>query len=219
MPPMIEAHGLVKRYGDLVALDGLDLTVDAGTVVALLGPNGAGKTTTIRVLTTLVRPDAGTATVAGADVVDAPVDVRRRIGVSGQYAAVDEYLTGTENLELIAGLYHLGRRRSRTRAAELLERFRLTDAARRPVGTWSGGMRRRLDLAAALVAAPPLLVLDEPTTGLDPRSRTEPVGGDPRARRPGHDDASDHPVPRGGRSARRRHRRHRPRPRHRARHR
>jgi ABC-2 type transport system ATP-binding protein len=169
----IEAGGLVKRYGDVVALDGLDLTVPEGTVLGLLGPNGAGKTTAVSILTTLVEPDAGDAVVAGADVVTAPGEVRKRIGVSGQYAAVDEQLTGFENLELIGRLYHLGRRRSKERARELLERFSLTDAGRRPVGTYSGGMRRRIDLAGALVAEPPVLILDEPTTGLDPRSRVE----------------------------------------------
>jgi ABC-2 type transport system ATP-binding protein len=169
----IVARGLTKAFGDVHALDGLDLTVPEATVVALLGPNGAGKTTAIRILTTLLSPDAGTATVAGADVVAEPAEVRRRIGLSGQYAAVDEHLTGSENLEMIGRLYHLGAKRSRARATELLERFRLTDAASRPVGTYSGGMRRRLDLAGALVAAPPVLFLDEPTTGLDPHSRTQ----------------------------------------------
>jgi ABC-2 type transport system ATP-binding protein len=170
---MIEARGLAKRYGDVLALDGLDLTVPAGTVLGLLGPNGAGKTTAVSILTTLLQPDAGTATVAGADVVGAPDDVRRRIGLSGQYAAVDEYLTGYENLEMIGRLYHLGKKRSAARADELLERFSLADAAHRPAKTYSGGMRRRLDLAGALVAETPVLILDEPTTGLDPRSRSE----------------------------------------------
>jgi ABC-2 type transport system ATP-binding protein len=169
----IEARGLVKRYGDAVALDGLDLTVPEGTILGLLGPNGAGKTTAISILTTLLSPDAGTATVAGADVVAQPAEVRGRIGLSGQYAAVDEYLTGYENLELVGRLYHLGAKRSRGRAIELLERFSLTEAGSRPVGTYSGGMRRRLDLACALVAEPPVLFLDEPTTGLDPHSRNE----------------------------------------------
>jgi len=172
-PAAIVARGLTKAYGSVHALNGLDLTVPPGTVLALLGPNGAGKTTSIRILTTLLPPDAGTATVAGADLVTEPAEVRRRIGLSGQYAAVDEYLTGFENLELIGRLYHLGARRSRDRARELLERFSLTGAAGRPVGTYSGGMRRRLDLAGALVANPPVLVLDEPTTGLDPHSRNE----------------------------------------------
>ena len=169
----IVARGLTKAFGDVHALDGLDLTVPEATVVALLGPNGAGKTTAIRILTTLLSPDAGTATVAGADVVAEPAEVRRRIGLSGQYAAVDEYLTGYENLEMIGRLYHLGAKRSRARALELLERFSLTHAGSRPVGTYSGGMRRRLDLAGALVAQPPVLFLDEPTTGLDPHSRNQ----------------------------------------------
>ncbi|MFI9405604.1 ATP-binding cassette domain-containing protein [Nocardia sp. NPDC052316] len=171
MPDAIVAEGLVKRYGDLVALDGLDLSVPAGTVTALLGPNGAGKTTTVRVLTTLLVPDAGRATVAGIDVLREPRTLRSRIGASGQYAAVDEYLTGFENLEMVGRLYHMGVQRSKERARELLERFRLSDAADRPVKTYSGGMRRRLDLAGALVANPPVLFLDEPTTGLDPRAR------------------------------------------------
>lgn len=172
-PPVIVAEGLHKRYGATVALDGLDLEVVSGTVLGLLGPNGAGKTTAVSILTTLVTPDAGRATVAGIDVFAEPQRVRERIGLSGQYAAVDEYLSGYENLEMIGRLYRLGRRRSRERARELLERFRLVDAADRPVKTYSGGMRRRLDLAGALIAEPPVLFLDEPTTGLDPRSRTE----------------------------------------------
>ncbi len=170
---IIEARGLVKRFGETYALNGLDLTVAEGTILGLLGPNGAGKTTAVSILTTLLVPDAGTAQVAGADVVSAPGEVRKRIGLSGQYAAVDEKLTGFENLDLIGRLYRLGRSRSRARARELLERFSLTEAAGRPVGTYSGGMRRRLDLAGALIAEPPVLFLDEPTTGLDPRSRTE----------------------------------------------
>ena len=169
----VEARGLVKRYGDVVALAGLDLTVSEGTVLGLLGPNGAGKTTAVSILTTLVQPDSGDATVAGADVVAAPQEVRRRIGLSGQYAAVDEHLTGFENLDMIGRLYHLGHKRSKVRARELLERFSLADAADRPAATYSGGMRRRLDLAGALVAEAPVLFLDEPTTGLDPRSRNE----------------------------------------------
>jgi len=170
---IIEARGLIKKYGDVVALDGLDLSVPEGTILGLLGPNGAGKTTAVSILTTLLVPDAGTATVAGADVINAPGDVRKNIGLSGQYAAVDEHLTGFENLDLFGRLYRLGKKKSRTRAHELLERFDLTDAADRPVKTYSGGMRRRLDLAGALVADVPVLFLDEPTTGLDPRSRTE----------------------------------------------
>ena len=173
MTDAVVAEGLVKRYGDVTALDGLSLQVPRGTVLGLLGPNGAGKTTTVRVLTTLLRPDAGRAEVAGVDVLADPREVRRRIGVSGQYAAVDEYLTGYENLDMVGRLYHLGRRRSAERAYELLERFRLAGAANRPVKTYSGGMRRRLDLAGALVADPQVLFLDEPTTGLDPRSRQD----------------------------------------------
>ncbi|MFC9475151.1 ATP-binding cassette domain-containing protein [Nocardia sp. NPDC055002] len=173
MPDAIVAEGLVKRYGQLVALDGLDLSVPEGTVTALLGPNGAGKTTTVRVLTTLLIPDEGSATVAGIDVLDNPQALRSRIGASGQYSAVDEYLTGFENLEMVGRLYHLGTQRSKERARELLDRFRLSDAADRPVKGYSGGMRRRLDLAGALVANPPVLFLDEPTTGLDPRARLD----------------------------------------------
>jgi ABC-2 type transport system ATP-binding protein len=171
MTTTISARGLVKRYGDVTALDGLDLDVAEGTVMALLGPNGAGKTTTVQILTTLQRADAGTAEVAGLDVVRDADRLRSRIGVSGQYAAVDEHLTGFENLDMVGRLYHLGARRSRARARELLERFDLTGAADRQVRGWSGGMRRRLDLAGALVAEPPVLFLDEPTTGLDPRGR------------------------------------------------
>ncbi len=173
MTDVIRASGLVKRYGSVTALDGLDLAVPEGTILGLLGPNGAGKTTAVRVLTTLLDADEGTATVAGIDVRQDPQGVRERIGLSGQYAAVDEYLTGFENLDMIGRLYRLGRKRSRERARELLERFTLSDAADRPVKTYSGGMRRRLDLAGSLVAAPQVLFLDEPTTGLDPRSRTD----------------------------------------------
>jgi ABC-2 type transport system ATP-binding protein len=173
MADVIRAEGLVKTYGDVHALDGLDLAVPEGSVLGLLGPNGAGKTTAVRVLTTLLTPDAGRAEVAGVDVVAHPSQVRARIGLSGQYAAVDEYLTGYENLHMIGRLYGLGGRVAKTRARELLERFTLADAADRPVKTYSGGMRRRLDLAGALVASPPVLFLDEPTTGLDPRSRTD----------------------------------------------
>jgi ABC-2 type transport system ATP-binding protein len=169
----VEARGLVKRYGSVVALDDLDLAVTEGTVLGLLGPNGAGKTTAVSILTTLLTPDAGTAMVAGADVVASPSEVRRRIGLSGQYVAVDENLTGYENLDMIGRLYHLGRKRSRERAHELLDQFSLADAGDRPAGTYSGGMRRRLDLAGALIAEPSVLFLDEATTGLDPRSRTE----------------------------------------------
>ena len=173
MTPAIEAIDLVKRFGDNTAVDGVSFAVPPGTVLGLLGPNGAGKTTTVRVLTTLLQPDAGRAEVAGVDVLADPREARRRIGLSGQYAAVDEYLTGYENLDMIGRLYHLGRRRSRERARELLAQFDLEDAGDRPAKTYSGGMRRRLDLAGALVADPPVLFLDEPTTGLDPRSRTD----------------------------------------------
>ncbi|AXX28806.1 ABC-type multidrug transport system, ATPase component [Actinosynnema pretiosum subsp. pretiosum] len=171
MGNVITAEGLVKRYGSVVALDGLDLEVPEGTVMGLLGPNGAGKTTAVRVLTTLLEADGGRASVAGLDVRTQARELRGRIGLSGQYAAVDEALTGFENLDMIGRLYHLGRRRSRERARELLARFDLEEAGDRPVKGYSGGMRRRLDLAGALVAEPPVLFLDEPTTGLDPRSR------------------------------------------------
>ena len=167
----IEAEGLRKRYGDVVALDGVDLHVGAGSILGLLGPNGAGKTTAVRILTTLLTPDAGTARVVGLDVVRDAGKLRERIGLAGQYAAVDENLTGFENLEMFGRLYHLGRRVSRERARELLADFDLTDAGERLVRTYSGGMRRRLDLAGALVARPPVLFLDEPTTGLDLTSR------------------------------------------------
>lgn len=169
----VRADGLVKTYGKVIALDRLDLEVAEGTVLGMLGPNGAGKTTTVRVLTTLLRPDSGQAEVGGVDVLADPARVREMIGVSGQFAAVDEYLTGRENLQLVGNLYHLGRRNARSRAGELLEQFRLADAADRPVKTYSGGMRRRLDLAGALVARPRVLFLDEPTTGLDPLSRND----------------------------------------------
>jgi ABC-2 type transport system ATP-binding protein len=169
----VKARGLVKHYGHVKALDGIDVTVPTGSVLCLLGPNGAGKTTAIRILTTLLMPDSGTAEVAGVDLLRHPREVRRRIGLSGQYAAVDEYLTGFENLDMIGRLYHLGRKRSRERARELLAQFELEDAGDRMAKTYSGGMRRRLDLAGALVANPPVLFLDEPTTGLDPRSRID----------------------------------------------
>jgi ABC-2 type transport system ATP-binding protein len=169
----IEAQGLTKSFGDVRALDGIDLRAPAGTILGLLGPNGAGKTTAVRILTTLLPPDGGSARVAGFDVVRDATELRAHIGLAGQYAAVDENLTGFENLEMVGQLYHLGRRPSRERSRELLERFELTDAADRLAKTYSGGMRRRLDLAAALVARPPVLFLDEPTTGLDPRSRLQ----------------------------------------------
>lgn len=168
---MIRISGLVKRFGSVTALDGLDLTVPKGTVLGLLGPNGAGKTTAVRILTTLLEPDEGTVEVAGLDVCEQPGKVRDRIGLSGQTAAVDEHLTGYENLEMVGRLYHLGRARAQARARELLKEFDLKEAGDRMTKTYSGGMRRRLDLAAALVASPEVLFLDEPTTGLDPRSR------------------------------------------------
>ncbi|MGK5115518.1 ATP-binding cassette domain-containing protein [Geodermatophilus sp. CPCC 205506] len=171
MTDAIVVEGLVKRFGATTALDGVDLTVAEGSVLGLLGPNGAGKTTVVRILTTLLRADAGRAQVVGLDVVHEADAVRACIGLTGQYAAVDEYLTGFENLEMVGRLYRLGRARSRARAGELLERFDLTDAANRPAKTYSGGMRRRLDIAASLIARPRVLFLDEPTTGLDPRSR------------------------------------------------
>ncbi len=171
MPGAIYAEGLVKTFGDVRALDGVDLDVPEGTVLGLLGPNGAGKTTAVRCLTTLLRPDGGKAIVAGIDVLAHPNEVRRSIGLSGQFAAVDEYLTGRENLQMVGQLYQLRSKAAKARAGELLERFNLADAADRPAKTYSGGMRRRLDLAAALVVSPPVMFMDEPTTGLDPRNR------------------------------------------------
>jgi len=169
------ADHLVKTYrnGEVKALDDLSLDVEEGTVLGVLGPNGAGKTTTVRILATLLKPDSGSATVAGIDVVKHPDKVRELIGLSGQYAAVDETLTGWDNLVMFGRLYHLGKSASIKRAEELLERFSLTDSARRPIKTYSGGMRRRLDLAASLIVQPKVLFLDEPTTGLDPRGRQE----------------------------------------------
>jgi ABC-2 type transport system ATP-binding protein len=169
----VSASGLVKSYGSVRALVGVDLEVAHGTVMGLLGPNGAGKTTIIRILTTLLKPDAGTARVAGLDVVADAAKLRERIGLAGQYAAVDENLTGLENLTMVGRLYGMPRAQAKRRGHELLERFDLVDAAGRATKTYSGGMRRRLDLAAALVANPPILFLDEPTTGLDPRSRLQ----------------------------------------------
>src|SRR5215216_7758188 len=169
----IVVEGLEKSYGSVKALCGVDFTARTGSVLGLLGPNGAGKTTAVRILATLLEPDAGRARVAGLDVVKDAAALRSRIGLAGQYAAVDENLTGWENLEMVGRLYHLGRKPSRERAFELLDRFSLNDAADRLAKTYSGGMRRRLDLAAALVARPPVLFLDEPTTGLDPVSRLQ----------------------------------------------
>ncbi|MDD2818420.1 MAG: ATP-binding cassette domain-containing protein [Candidatus Nanopelagicales bacterium] len=167
----VVAEGLVKEFGSVKALNGIDLTVKRGQVVGLLGPNGAGKTTAVRILSTLLTPTAGRAMVAGFDVVKNPEEVRRSIGLTGQYAAVNEYLTGRENLIMFGALYHLPSAYVKKRATELLEWFDLTDAANRPAKTYSGGMRRRLDLASSLIAQPSILFLDEPTTGLDPRSR------------------------------------------------
>ncbi|MFG2861934.1 ATP-binding cassette domain-containing protein [Streptomyces sioyaensis] len=173
MPGAIYAEGLVKAFGAVRALDGVDLDVPEGTVLGMLGPNGAGKTTAVRVLTTLLQPDRGKAVVAGIDVLAHPDKVRRSIGLSGQFAAVDEYLTGRENLTMVGRLYQMSGRDAKRRATELLERFHLGDAADRTAKTYSGGMRRRLDLAAALVVSPPVMFMDEPTTGLDPRNRQE----------------------------------------------
>lgn len=174
----IIAESLVKTYdkGKVRALDSLNLDVEEGTVLGILGPNGAGKTTTVRILSTLLRPDSGSATVAGIDVIKNPEKVREVIGLSGQYAAVDEILTGYDNLVMFGELYHLGKKQAVARAHELLERFGLTDAAKRPIKTYSGGMRRRLDLAASLIVKPKVLFLDEPTTGLDPRGRQDMWG-------------------------------------------
>ncbi|MFD8755437.1 ATP-binding cassette domain-containing protein [Kitasatospora sp. NPDC059577] len=169
----VEVRGIVKHYGTTKALDGVDLTVREGTVLGVLGPNGAGKTTLVRVLSTLIKPDAGTAFVGGYDVLRQPKQLRRTIGLTGQYASVDELLSGYENLYLIGRLLDLPGREAKARATELLERFSLTEAAKRPAKTYSGGMRRRLDLAASMIGRPRVLYLDEPTTGLDPRTRNE----------------------------------------------
>lgn len=173
--PAISVTGLRKSYGSHRVLDGIDLTIPQGTIFSLLGPNGAGKTTTVQILSTLIKADAGEIRVAGHDVAAEPDRVRAAIGVTGQFSAVDSFLTGEENLRLMADLLHLGRTRGRERARELLERFDLTDAARRPAATYSGGMRRRLDLAMTLVGTPELIFLDEPTTGLD-RAAAAPCG-------------------------------------------
>ncbi|MGW7330038.1 ATP-binding cassette domain-containing protein [Streptomyces sp. NPDC054840] len=172
-PHAVEVRGLVKHYGETKALDGVDLDVREGTVLGVLGPNGAGKTTLVRCLSTLIVPDAGTARVAGYDVVRQPRQLRRSIGLTGQYASVDEKLSGWENLYMIGRLLDLSRKDARTRADELLERFSLTEAAKKAVMNYSGGMRRRLDLAASMIGRPAVLYLDEPTTGLDPRTRNE----------------------------------------------
>src|SRR3954454_7525668 len=169
--PAITATGLAKTYGDVIALDGIDLEAQEGTVLGLLGPNGAGKTTAVRILATLLKPDRGSARIAAFDVVTQATQLRAHSGLAGQNAAVDENLTGYETLEMVGRLYHLGKGASQTRARELIQRFELDEAGDRAAKTYSGGMRRRLDLAAALVARPPVLCLDEPTTGLDPRSR------------------------------------------------
>jgi ABC-2 type transport system ATP-binding protein len=169
----VEARGLVKRYGSTVALGGVDIEVPVGTITAILGPNGAGKTTAVRILTTLTRPDEGQATVAGFDVAHEPTEVRRRIGLTAQDATVDPLLTGRENLVMIGELHQLPRREAKSRAADLLGQFDLDHAGDRPVAGYSGGMRRRLDLAATLVSRPQVLFLDEPTTGLDPRARND----------------------------------------------
>jgi oleandomycin transport system ATP-binding protein len=169
----IEAEGLVKRYGETTALDGVHFTVPAGAILGVLGPNGAGKTTAVRILATLQRPDEGTARVGGFDILRDPVAVRRLVGLTGQYASVDDDMTGRDNLVLFGRLHDMSKADARTRARELLDRFELSDAANRPVKTYSGGMRRRLDLSASLMARPRVLYLDEPTTGLDPHSRNE----------------------------------------------
>lgn len=171
MSAAIEVSGLTKHFGEVKALDGISFEVEQGSVLGLLGPNGSGKTTTVRILSTLLQPDSGSAKVGGFDVVDQDDDVRSVIGLTGQYAAVDEYLTGRENLELFGRLFHLSKKDAAKRAAELLDRFDLADAGDRGIKGYSGGMRRRLDLAASLIGHPSVLFLDEPTTGLDPRSR------------------------------------------------
>jgi ABC-2 type transport system ATP-binding protein len=183
--PAILVEDVRQTFGDVVALDGLDLEVEAGTVFGLLGPNGAGKTTLVRVLATLLRPTGGRASVLGRDVVADPLAVRRRIGLAGQFAAVDEELTGRENVEMVGRLYRLSGAEARVRAVEVLDRFGLAEAADRRVSTYSGGMRRRLDLGASLTGRPPVLLLDEPTAGLDPRTRQELWGSVEELRRDG----------------------------------
>ena len=216
----VEAHDLVKVFprGNVRALDGVSLTVEEGTVLGLLGPNGAGKTTAVRILSTILSPDSGYASILGHDVVKEADTVRRIIGLAGQYAAVDENLTGRENIRMVARLSHLSRKESAARATDLLEAFGLTDAGDRVLKTYSGGMRRRLDLAAALVARPPVLFLDEPTTGLDPQSRQDLWGviEDLVAER--HHRAPHDAVPRRGGPAGAQHHRGRPRAGHRRRH-
>ena len=219
MSNAIEVHGVVKRFGEVVALDGLDLTVPAGTVFGLLGPNGAGKTTLVRILATLLAPSSGRAAVLGYDVVREPLAVRRRIGLAGQFAAVDEELTGRENVEMIARLYRLPTAEARRRAADVLERFELVEAADRRVSTYSGGMRRRLDLAAGLIGRPPVVLLDEPTTGLDPPLAPGAVADRRRAATGRDDGVADDPVPGRGRPARATDRGRRPWPDRGARHR
>ena len=208
--PAVRVEGVVKRFGATVALDGAGLEVPAGMVFGLLGPNGAGKTTLVRILATLLAPDAGRAEVFGHDVVGEPAAVRELIGLTGQFAAVDELLTGRENLEMFGRLFKLSGEQAHRRAGELLERFDLAQAADRPARTYSGGMRRRLDIASSLLTRPQVLFLDEPTTGLDPRSRNE-IWAIVRAAARGDNDLADHPVPGGSRSARRPDRRYRPR--------
>jgi len=208
----IEVEGLRKSFGKVQALRGIDLVVPQGSICALLGPNGAGKTTAVRVLATLIRPDGGTALVAGHDVVREPGKVRAVIGLAGQHAAVDDDLTGRENLLILGLMQHLGRRRANARAAELLDRFGLADAGGRLVKTWSGGMRRRLDLIASLIVTPAVLFLDEPTTGLDPRSRSQIWSSVQVAGDGGHHGAAEHAVPGGGRPPRHPDRDHRRRP-------
>jgi ABC-2 type transport system ATP-binding protein len=211
----IEAEGLVKTFGSMRAVDGVDLRVATGSVYGVLGPNGAGKTTTIKMLATLLRPDEGTARVLGRDIVRESDAVRGLVSLTGQMASVDEDLTGFENLTLLAKLLGFRGKAARARADELLAAFDLADASARQVKNYSGGMRRRLDIAASLVVTPELLILDEPTTGLDPRSRNQVWDIVPRARRPGHHRAAVHAVPRRGRPARRPHRGDRPGPGHR----